>query len=101
PREAAFTAFVTALLDAIDANRRDNNAGDWCLVKARAVSAGYGVYRFWDVGTSRYFIYANDLATSNQQAFFFINPMARRNIVVEAPHAGFDTESPEGAAKLF
>ena len=46
-REIAFTDFVTALLDAVDANRTNNNAGDWCLVKARATTAGYGVYRFW------------------------------------------------------
>lgn len=100
-REAAFANFVTALLDAVDANRTNSNGGDWCLVRSRAATAGYGVYRFWDTSTSRYFIYAHDTATSNQQAFFFINPFARRNVVVEAPHAGFDTESPEGAAKLF
>jgi hypothetical protein len=85
----------------VDATRRDRNAGGWCDVKSKAQAAGYEVKRYYDTYTGRYFIYAHDLSTNNQQAFFFLNPFAKRNLVLESPHALTDGGSAEAAAKVF
>jgi hypothetical protein len=103
-RIAAFEAWVTEVLDGVDRMRRGESVG-WCSIAARAAAtAGYTLYRFHDSGpnrTGRYFLLALDISTSNQQAPFVINPTARRNIVLEAPHVPTDPGSGVGAARVF
>jgi hypothetical protein len=103
-RIAAFEAWVTDVLDGVDRMRRGESV-DWCAVAgAKATAAGYTLYRFHDSGpgrTGRYFLLGQDTSTGNQQAPFVINPEARRNIVIEAPHVPNDPGSGVGAARVF
>lgn len=93
-RGGYFNAFVTALLAAIDASVQNGDNGDWCGVMAAADRAGYAVERFYDNGIDpatnsprdRWFVYGYDKTTAGQ-AYFFINPGAKRDIVIEVPHA--------------
>lgn len=103
-RIAAFEAWVTEILDGVDRMRRGERV-NWCAIAgAKATAAGYTLYRFHDSGpgrTGRYFLLGLDTSTTNQQAPFVINPEARRNIVIEAPHVPTDPGSGVGAARVF
>jgi 3D (Asp-Asp-Asp) domain-containing protein len=93
-RKANFNAFLDAMFTAIDASLADGNTGDWCGVKSSAAAAGYAIRRFYDTASGRWFIYAYD-TTSFGQAYFFINPFAKRNLVIEVPHEGLLGDGPE------
>ena len=72
--------------------------------KAKALDAGYSIVRYYDTGLGRpkrYYIYAHDTLTADQQAFFVLNPTARRNIVIENAHPIDDACSKNGAGRLF
>lgn len=99
-RTANFRAFLDALSTALDAGARDGDSGDWCGVQARATAAGYALRRFYDTGTGRWFLYAYD-TTSNGQAYLFINPYAKRNLVIEVPHEPHDAGTGVQGARLF
>ena len=99
-RTQKFQIFLDGLFTAIDASLADGNTGDWCGVKAQATAAGYEVFRLRDTVTGRWFVYGRDKTTFGQ-AYFFINPFAKRNIVIEVPHHGFDTGTAEQGARLF
>lgn len=99
-RKANFNAFLDTLFTAIDASLVDGSTGDWCGVKAAATTAGYAVYRFYDTTTGRWFVYGQD-TTSFGQSYFFINPFAKRNIVIEVPHENYEINTKAEGVKLF
>jgi hypothetical protein len=99
-RKANFNAFQDALFAAIDASLADGSTGDWCGVKSKASAAGYAIYRFYDTVSGRWFIYCYD-TTSFGQAYFFINPFAKRNIIIEVPHEGLEGDTGKQGAQLF
>lgn len=99
-RTTDFNTFVDALLTAINQTVANPSTGDWCDVKDKASAAGYAVQRFYDQGTGRWFVYGYD-TTSFGQAYFFINPFAKRNIILEVPHEGFETNTGAQGARLF
>jgi hypothetical protein len=104
-RKAKFNDFLKSLFGAIDATMQDGATGDWCGVRAKASLAGYAVERFYDTASGRWLVYGYD-RTANGQAYFFINPRAKRNVVIEVPHEG-DSLDPGGedsaatGARLF
>jgi hypothetical protein len=93
-RKANFNAFLDAMFAAIDASLADGNTGDWCGVKTSAAAAGYAIRRFYDTASGRWFVYGYD-TTSFGQSYFFINPFAKRNIVIEVPHEALPQDGPE------
>ena len=99
-RKGNFNAFLNSLFAAIDASLIDGNSGDWCAVKSAASAAGYAVFRFYDTGSGRWFVHGYD-TSSFGQAYFFINPYAKRNIVIEVPHEGFESDTGSEGARLF
>jgi hypothetical protein len=99
-RAADFTVFVDSMLDAIDASVVDGDTGDWCGVMTRADAAGYAVQRFYDTATGRWFVYGND-KTADGQSYFILNPFAKRNLVIEVPHAGFETRTDGQGVRIF
>ena len=99
-RAASFNTFLNALFTAIDASLADGNTGDWCGVQAKATSAGYAVQRFFDKTTGRWFVYGYDTSAYGQ-AYFFINPYAKRNLVIEVPHEPYDLDTDIQGARLF
>ena len=99
-RRDDFNAFVTALFNAIDDSLADGDTGDWCGVQDLAAEAGYSVQRFYDVDSGRWFIYGRDI-TSFGHAYFFINPFAKNNIVIEVPHEPIDQGTAQQGANLF
>lgn len=99
-RKGNFNAFLDALFSAIDASLADGSTGDWCGVKTAAATAGYAVYRFYDTTTGRWFVYGQD-TTSFGQSYFFINPFAKRNIVIEVPHEDYEINTKAEGVKLF
>jgi hypothetical protein len=99
-RHAAFTAFLNGLFRAIDDSLADGDTGDWCGVVTSAGAAGYSVRRFYDTPTGRWFVYGAD-ATVDGQSYFLLNPFARRNLVVEVPHAGFESETDREGVRIF
>jgi hypothetical protein len=99
-RQANFTLFLDALFTAIEASLADGTTGDWCGVKTQASAAGYAIARFYDTDSGRWFVYAFD-TTPFGQAYFFINPFAKRNIVIEVPHEGFESGTKTQGARLF
>jgi hypothetical protein len=99
-RKANFNTLLDTLFAAIDASLLDANGGDWCAVKSKASAAGYDIVRFYDNDSGRWFVHGRD-TTAFGQAFFFINPFAKRNIVVEIPHEGFETGTGPEGARLF
>jgi hypothetical protein len=99
-RQANFTLFLDALFTAIEASLADGSSGDWCGVKTKASAADYAIYRFYDTESGRWFVYAYD-TTVFGQAYFFINPFAKRNIVIEAPHEGFEFGTKTQGVRLF
>jgi hypothetical protein len=99
-RTQKFLVFLDGLFTAIDDSLADGDTGDWCSVQAQAADAGYAVRRFRDTVTGRWFVYGYD-TTSFGQAYFFINPFAKRNIVIEVPHEGFDLDTAAQGARIF
>jgi hypothetical protein len=99
-RKASFNALLDTLFAAIDASLSDANGGDWCAVKSKATAAGYAISRFYDTASGRWFVHGAD-TTAFGQAFFFINPFAKRNIVIEVPHEGFETDTGSEGARIF
>jgi hypothetical protein len=99
-RKTNFNAFLDALFIAIDDSLADGSTGDWCGVKTKAATAGYAVRRFYDTDSGRWFVYAYD-TTAYGQAYFFINPFAKRNIVIEVPHEPYDANTQIQGARLF
>lgn len=99
-RAGRFDAFVDAMLAAVDASLADGRTGDWCAVQALAADAGYGLQRFHDEATGRWLLHGRDL-TAAGQAYFFVNPEARRDLVVEAPHEPHDLDTSVEGARIF
>jgi hypothetical protein len=99
-RKANFNAFLDALFTAINDSLADGSTGDWCGVKTKAATAGYAVRRFYDTGSGRWFVYGYD-TTSYGQAYFFINPFAKRNIVIEVPHEDLEYGTKVEGVRLF
>jgi hypothetical protein len=99
-RQANFNLFLDALFTAIEASLADGSTGDWCGVKTKASAAGYAINRFYDTESGRWFVCAYD-TTPFGQAYFFINPFAKRNIVIEVPHEGFESGTKTQGARLF
>ena len=99
-RQANFNLFLYALSTAMEASLADGSTGDWCGVKAKASAAGYAIHRFYDTDSGRWFVYAHD-TTPFGQAYFFVNPFAKRNIVIEVPHEGFEAGTKTQGARLF
>jgi hypothetical protein len=99
-RTTNFNAFLDALFTAVADSLADGSTGDWCGVKTKAATAGYAVRRFYDTGTGRWLVYGYD-TTSYGQSYFFINPYAKRNIVIEVPHEGLEYGTKVEGARLF
>ena len=99
-RKATFNEFLDTLFGAINASLTDGSSGDWCAVRSRATAAGYAIARFYDTESGRWFVHGSD-TTSFGQSYFFINPFAKRNIVVEVPHEGFESDTGSEGARLF
>lgn len=99
-RTTKFQIFVDGLFAAIDDSIADGNTGDWCGVKAKAADAGYEIFRYRDAPSGRWLVYGRDKTTFGQ-AYFVINPYAKRNIVIEVPHEGYDTGTAEQGARIF
>jgi hypothetical protein len=99
-RQANFNLFLDALFTAIEASLADGSTGDWCGVGTKASAAGYAISRFYDTESGRWFVYAYD-TTPFGQAYVFINPFAKRNIVIEVPHEGFESGTKTQGARLF
>jgi hypothetical protein len=94
-------ALLTAILSASRASLADPSSGDWCGVRSKAAAAGYQVRRFYDTESGHYLVYGRDTASGAQQAYFFVNPSYRRNLVLEAPHEPIDPGTAVEAARLF
>lgn len=99
-RAGNFNLFVDALLQTVEATVADRRQGDWCAVQNKASAAGYGVKRFYDTTTSHWFIYAYD-KTPYGQGYFLLNPMAKRDLVIQAPHVGRELNTDLEGARLF
>jgi hypothetical protein len=99
-RKADFTAFVIALLKAVDDSLTDGDTGDWCAVTAGADAAGYALQRFYDKATGRWFVYGRD-TTADGQSYFLFNPFAKRNLVIEVPHAGSEIGTDRQGVRIF
>jgi hypothetical protein len=99
-RQANFTLFLDALFTAIEASLANGATGDWCGVQTTARAAGYAISRFYDTASGRWFVYAYD-TTPFGQAYVFINPFAKRNLVIEVPHEDFESGTKIQGARLF
>ncbi len=100
PRAERFDAFMQELFSTLEATRANQNTGDWCRVRQRAATAGYELRRYHDTVTGRWFLYGLDVA-SQGQAFFFINPSALHETVIEVPHAGHEQGIALQGARVF
>jgi hypothetical protein len=99
-RQANFNLFLDALFTTIEASLADGATGDWCGVKTKASAAGYAIARFYDTDSGRWFVYAYD-TTPFGQAYVFINPFPKRNLVIEVPHEDFESGTKIQGARLF
>jgi hypothetical protein len=99
-RQANFARFLDALFTAMEASLADGATGDWCGVQTAARAAGYAVARFYDTDSGRWFVYAYD-TTPFGQAYVFINPFAKRNLVIEVPHEDFESGTKTQGVRLF
>jgi len=99
-RAQRFRSFLDAMFEAIDLGLRDGNLPDWCAVQAAADDAGYELRRFRDETTGRWLLYGSD-RTAYGQAYFFVNPRAKRNLVVETPHEPYDTDTAVQGTRIF
>jgi hypothetical protein len=103
-RVTSFNSFLTKLFSVVDATSNDNRAGvvsnqDWCGVRAAGVAAGYYVSRYYDATYQRHYVIARDSA--DQQVKFWVNPVAPRNLVMQATHVGNDSATGLGAGRVF
>ena len=69
-------------------------------MQTKASATGYAVRRFYDTSTGRWFVYGYD-TTSFGQSYFFINPFAKRNIVIEVPHEDLEYGTKVQGVRLF
>lgn len=99
-RRQAFETLTAALFAAVEASLLDGDSGDWCGVLQLADAAGYELFRFYDTATGRWLVYGRD-RTPYGQAYFFINPAAKRDLVIEAPHVPYDAKTDVEAARVF
>ena len=99
-RRDKFNLLLDALFTAIDNSLVDGDTGDWCDVKTKAANAGYDVIRYYDTDSGRWFVHGRD-RTSFGQSYFYINPFAKRNIVVEVPHEPSDSGTAVQGARIF
>jgi 3D (Asp-Asp-Asp) domain-containing protein len=99
-RKTNFNAFLDGLFAAINDSLADGSTGDWCGVQTKAANAGYAVRRFYDTATGRWFVYGYD-TTSFGQSYFFVNPFAKRNIVIEVPHEDLEYGTKVEGVRLF
>ena len=99
-RVSTFTAFVNVLLEAIEDSLADGDTGDWCGVASKATGAGYAVRRFYDTASGRWFVFGSD-TTVHGQSYFILNPYAKRNLVIEVPHAGSESSTDRQGVRIF
>ena len=99
-RTGKFNILLDALFAAIDESLIDGETGDWCDVKVKAANAGYSVVRYYDTDSRRWFVHGRD-NTSFGQSYFYINPFAKRNIVIEVPHEPYDAGTAVEGARIF
>jgi 3D (Asp-Asp-Asp) domain-containing protein len=99
-RRDKFNLLLDALFAAINDSIVDGNTGDWCDVKVKAANAGYDVIRYYDTDSGRWFVHGRD-RTSFGQSYFYINPFAKRNIVIEVPHEPSDSGTAVQGARIF
>ena len=99
-RSDRFNALLNALFAAIDDSLADGATGDWCGVKNKAADAGYEVIRYYDTDSGRWFVHGRD-KTRFGQSYFYINPFAKRNIVIEVPHEPYEPGIAVQGAKIF
>jgi hypothetical protein len=99
-RHANVNLVLDALFTAIEASLADGATGHWCGVQTTARAADYAIARFDDTASGRWFVYAYD-TTPLGQAYVFMNPVAKRNIVIEVPHEGFEAGTKLQGARLF
>ncbi len=101
PRATRVREMMRAVFDA-------RATGAWCSASAAVANAGYRIRRFYDQGTyggtsvraARYHLLLTD-ATSDHQATIVINPSPARNVIVETPHAGYDTGTQREGAYIY
>lgn len=99
-RTTNFNAFLSAMFTALSQTLADGATGDWCGVQTAAAAAGYALARYYDTTSGRWFLYGYDTTTAGQ-AYFFVNLYAKRNIVVECPHTGFETYTDLEGTQIF
>ncbi|HVE87517.1 MAG TPA: hypothetical protein VND93_31885 [Myxococcales bacterium] len=90
-KAASFRSLLSSVFTTLDGTVASPASGDWCAVRnVAAPAAGYSVRRFHDTCaagcSNRWFFYAWDSAGSSE-AILIINPYAKRNVVIEVPHA--------------
>ncbi|MGZ3476992.1 MAG: hypothetical protein ACXVCJ_21025, partial [Polyangiales bacterium] len=90
---------MSSIFAALDASL-SNDGGDWCRAMSDAQAAGYALQRLRDSQSGRWFLHGWD-TTGQGGAYFWIDPEPGRNIVVEAPHAGYDTGTQQQVARMF
>ena len=99
-RTDKFNLLLNALFQAISDSLVDGNTGDWCDVKVKAANAGYDLIRYYDTDSGRWFVHGRD-RTSFGQSYFYINPFAKRNLVIEVPHEPYDSGTAVQGARIF
>jgi hypothetical protein len=100
-RRKKLVQLVDAIFVAITNSKADQTSGDWCGVNALADAAGYTVHRFYDAANGRWLVFGQDRTHWGGQAYFVINPMGKRDLVIEVPHAGTETGTAEQGAAMF
>jgi hypothetical protein len=99
-RAARFRALLDAMFEAVELGQADGRLPDWCAVQALAQDAGYELSRFRDTDSGRWLLFGRD-TTRFGQAYFFVNPYAKRNLVIEVPHEPYDQNTGVQGARLF
>lgn len=94
-RESKVGAMFDAIQTAITAMTGGNPAPDWCAAVTAAGNAGYRLRRYYDSVSQRWFLFGAD-ASGTGQAYFFINPEPRRDLIIEAPHVYASNSRLEG-----
>lgn len=99
-RRDRFNTLLDALFTAINDSLIDGDIGNWCDVKVKATNAGYDIIRYYDTDSGRWFVHGRD-RTKFGQSYFYINPFAKRNIVIEVPHEPYELGIAVQGAKIF
>jgi hypothetical protein len=68
-RTAEFTTFLNGLFQALEDSLANGDRGDWCGVITQATAAGYGVRRYHDTATRRWFVYGFDTTVHGSDRF--------------------------------